>query len=172
MRLTVRRLITALIVIAAAAAITWSVVPRQIPVETAAVTKGRFVATVDEDGKTRVRERYVVAAPLTGRLTRIRLKVGDQVGTDEVVATIAPSPALFLDPRSRREAEERRGRPKLQLSARRRASSEPARKLTRRATISRARARSSSAERRQFRPRNVRNWLCVWPIAICALLIS
>lgn len=74
MRLTVRRLITALIVIAAAAAITWSLVPRQIPVETAAVTKGRFVATVDEDGRTRVRERYVVAAPLTGRLTRIRLK--------------------------------------------------------------------------------------------------
>ena len=109
MRLTVGRLITVLIVIAAAAAIAWSVMPRQIPVETAAVTKGRFVATVDEDGKTRVRERYVVAAPLTGRLTRIRLKVGDQVGTDEVVATIAPSPAPFLDPRSRREAEERLG---------------------------------------------------------------
>ena len=64
MRLTVRRLITVLIVIAAAAAIAWSAVPRQIPVETAAVTKGRFVATVDEDGKTRVRERYIVAAPL------------------------------------------------------------------------------------------------------------
>jgi hypothetical protein len=32
------------------------------------VTKGRFVASVDEDGKTRVRERYVVAAPLSGRL--------------------------------------------------------------------------------------------------------
>ena len=109
MRLTVRRLITVLIVIAAAAAIAWSAVPRQIPVETVAVTKGRFVATVDEDGKTRVRERYVVAAPLTGRLTRIRLKVGDQVGTDEVVTTIAPSPAPFLDPRSRREAEERLG---------------------------------------------------------------
>ena len=100
---------TVLIVGAAAAAIVWSVLPRPIPVETATVTKGQFVATVDEDGKTRVRERYVVAAPLSGRLIRIRLKVGDHVGADDVIATIAPSPAPFLDPRSRREAEERLG---------------------------------------------------------------
>ena len=73
------------------------------------MTKGLFVASVDEDGKTRVRERYVVAAPLAGRLTRIRLKVGDRVGVDDVVATIAPSPVPLLDPRSRREAEERLG---------------------------------------------------------------
>ena len=109
MRITIRRLVTVLIVIAAAAGIVWSVMPRPIPVETATVTKGRFVATVDEDGKTRVRERYVVATPLAGRLTRIRLKAGDQVAADDVIATIAPSPAPFLDPRSRREAEERLG---------------------------------------------------------------
>ena len=64
MRLTIRRSITVLIGVAAAAVIAWFVIPRPIPVETMAVTKGRFVATVDEDGKTRVRERYVVAAPL------------------------------------------------------------------------------------------------------------
>ena len=62
MRITIRRLVTVLIVIAAAAGIVWSVMPRPIPVETATVTKGQFVATVDEDGKTRVRERYVVAS--------------------------------------------------------------------------------------------------------------
>ena len=109
MRITVRRLITVLIAIAAVAGIAWSVMPRPIPVETATVTKGRFVATVDEDGKTRVRERYVVATPLAGRLTRIRLKAGDQVVADDAIAAIAPSPAPFLDPRSRREAEERLG---------------------------------------------------------------
>ena len=57
--------------LAAAAGIAWSLMPRPIPVETATVTKGRFVASVDEDGKTRIRERYVVAAPLAGRLTRV-----------------------------------------------------------------------------------------------------
>ncbi len=83
--------------------------PQPVPVETAAVTKGKFVATVDEDGKTRIRERYVVAAPLAGRLTRIGLKAGDSVKADDVIATITPSPTPLLDQRSRREAEERLG---------------------------------------------------------------
>jgi HlyD family secretion protein len=109
MRITIGRVVVVLGLLAAAALAVWSLMPRAVPVETAAVTKGRFVASVDEDGKTRVRERYVVAAPLAGRLTRIRLKVGDRVADGDVVATIVPSPAPFLDPRSRREAEERLG---------------------------------------------------------------
>jgi HlyD family secretion protein len=109
MRLTIGRVIAVAGGLAAAAVVVWSVMPRPIPVETAMVTKGRFVATVDEDGKTRIRERYVVAAPLGGRLTRVRLKVGDPVNADDIVATIVPSPAPFLDPRSRDEAEERLG---------------------------------------------------------------
>jgi HlyD family secretion protein len=83
--------------------------PGAVPVEIAVAMKGRFVATVDEDGKTRVRERYVVAAPLTGRLGRVQLKVGDRVNEGDVVATIIPSPAPLLDPRTRREAQERLG---------------------------------------------------------------
>lgn len=109
MRITFGRVVTVLLLLAAAAGVVWSLMPRPVPVEVATVTKGRFVATVEEDGKTRVRERYVVAAPLTGRLTRVRLKAGDQVRADDVIATIVPSPAPLLDPRSRREAEERLG---------------------------------------------------------------
>jgi HlyD family secretion protein len=93
--------------LAAAALLVWAFLPRPVPVETAEVTRGRFVATVDEDGRTRVRERYVVAAPLAGRTTRIRLKVGDTVEAGDVIASILPSPAPLLDPRTRREAEER-----------------------------------------------------------------
>jgi HlyD family secretion protein len=95
--------------LAAAALTTWAVLPGAVPVETAVVIKGRFVATVDEDGKTRVRERYVVAAPLAGRLGRVRFKVGDQIRADDALATITPSPAPLLDPRSRNEAEQRLG---------------------------------------------------------------
>ena len=109
MQITLGRVLTALAIAAALAALVWALIPRPVPVETAAVSKGKFVATVDEDGKTRVRERYVLAAPLAGRLTRVRLKVGDSVKADEVVATILPSPAPFLDPRSRTEAEQRLG---------------------------------------------------------------
>ncbi len=109
MRITLGRAVAVALSLAAAAGIVWAVLPGPIPVETATVTKGRFVATVDEDGKTRIRERYVVAAPLAGRLTRVRLKAGDQVRADDPIAAIVPSPAPLLDPRSRREAQERLG---------------------------------------------------------------
>lgn len=109
MRITAGRVGMALGALAAVAGIIWLLMPKPVPVETAAVTKGRFVASVDEDGKTRVRQRYVVAAPLAGRLTRVRLKAGDPVAADDVVAAILPSPAPLLDPRARREAEERLG---------------------------------------------------------------
>ena len=90
MRITISRVVMALGLGAAVAGAAWFLMPRPVPVETAAVAKGRFVATVDEDGKTRVRERYVVAAPLAGRLTRVGLKAGDKVASDEVVAAIMP----------------------------------------------------------------------------------
>ncbi|MCC7346304.1 MAG: HlyD family efflux transporter periplasmic adaptor subunit, partial [Variibacter sp.] len=109
MRITLGGVVGVLAALAAAAGAVWAVTPRPVPVETAAVTTGTFVATVNEDGKTRIRERYVLAAPLAGRLTRVRLKVGDAVRSDETVATLLPSLAPFLDPRSRREAEERLG---------------------------------------------------------------
>jgi len=106
MRIVIRRTAMVAGVLVAAAAVTWVVMPGPVPVETAVVTKGRFVASVDEDGKTRVRERYIVAAPLAGRLGRIRFKVGDQIKVDDSVATITPSPAPLMDPRTRQEVEE------------------------------------------------------------------
>ena len=109
MRITAGRVGLALGALAAAAGIAWFLMPQPIPVETVAVIKGRFVASINEDGKTRIRQRYVVAAPLAGRLTRVTLKAGDKVAADDVVAAILPPPAPLLDPRSRREAEERLG---------------------------------------------------------------
>ncbi len=109
MRITAGRAAGAALLFLVLAAALWFVLPATVPAEVATVTKGRFVATVDEDGKTRIRERYVVAAPLAGRLTRVRLKAGDQVAADDVIAVIQPSPAPFLDPRSRREAAEKLG---------------------------------------------------------------
>ena len=109
MRITVRGIAIAAGIILIAAAVAWAVMPGAVPVETAPVRKGKFVASVDEDGKTRVRERYIVAAPLAGRLGRIRFKVGDPIKVDDAVATITPSPAPLMDPRTREEVEERLG---------------------------------------------------------------
>ncbi len=66
MNITLGRMLTAIAIAGALAALVWALIPRPVLVESAAVIKGKFVATVDEDGKTRVRERYVVAAPLGG----------------------------------------------------------------------------------------------------------
>ena len=109
MRVTMRQFAIGGPLAALTAFAVWAAMPSPVPVETAVVTRGRFVVSVAEDGKTRVRERYVVAAPLAGRLTRIRSKVGDQVKVDDVLATVVPSPAPLMDPRSRREVNERLG---------------------------------------------------------------
>lgn len=91
------------------AAAVYAVWPSPLEVETAAVVRGRFEQTVDEDGKTRARERYTVAAPVAGMLLRIRLKAGDAVEPGAVLASIMPSPAPMLDPRTRQELEQRLG---------------------------------------------------------------
>ncbi|MEL7504459.1 MAG: HlyD family efflux transporter periplasmic adaptor subunit [Cyanobacteria bacterium J06554_6] len=66
--------------------------PAPIPVDVGQVTEGPFQVTVDAEGKTRVEDRYVVAAPVAGRLQRIELEPGDPVTADRVVAQIDPLP--------------------------------------------------------------------------------
>jgi HlyD family secretion protein len=82
----------------------WAMRPAAVPVEIGAVTRGPLQLSVDEEGETRVRQRFVVAAPATGRLLRVALDEGDAVAVDDVVAQIVPAP---LDPRDRAAAEAR-----------------------------------------------------------------
>lgn len=81
----------------------WAFRPRPIEVETARATRTTFLRTVDEDGETRVRNRYVISAPLAGVLERIELKEGDRVESGAVVAAIVPSIPALLDARTERE---------------------------------------------------------------------
>ena len=79
------------------------------PVETARVTVGPLRATVSEEGKTRIKQRYVVSAPVSGQLRRIPFKPGAQVEAGvTTVAVIDPLPASPLDERNRALAEARR----------------------------------------------------------------
>ena len=91
------------------AALIWAFTPQPVIVEVAEVTKGRFEQTIDEDGKTRVRERYVVSAPLAGRVRRATLKAGDAVARGDIVAVMHPAAPPLLDARTERELEERVG---------------------------------------------------------------
>jgi HlyD family secretion protein len=80
--------------------------PRPVPADVASVVAGPIEETVADQGYARVREAYVVAAPVSGRLERIALHVGDRVTANStVVARVRPAPADLLDPRARASAE-------------------------------------------------------------------
>ena len=82
--------------------------PRAIPVEMASVRSGPLQVTIDEEGQTRVKHRYVVASPIAGQLRRIELKPGARVEAGEtVLAVLETSGADLLDARSLAQAEAR-----------------------------------------------------------------
>jgi HlyD family secretion protein len=82
--------------------------PRPVPVDFAVVARGSMIETLDHEGRTRVRERYVVSAPVVGRVLRIGLRPGDRVVANEtVIATFAPGASSLLDARSRAGATSR-----------------------------------------------------------------
>jgi len=96
--------------------VAWALRAQPIAVEAAAVTQGPFEQTVADDGKTRVRDRYVIAAPLAGSVERIRLEPGDAVRHGQVVALLTPTAPAFLDARTARELQERIGAADAQFS--------------------------------------------------------
>lgn len=101
-----RRLWLALFAAVLAGLVAFALWPRPVPVETAGVRRGPLRITVDEDGKTRVKERYIVSAPLAGRLQRILLDPGDAVNAGQtLLAVIEPLAPELLDERSRLRAE-------------------------------------------------------------------
>lgn len=87
----------------------WAFIPKPVTVQLGEVTRGSFKQIIEEDGKTRVRERYVVSAPLTGKLQRITLKAGDAIEQNQVIAQIVPTAPALLDVRSERELTGRVG---------------------------------------------------------------
>lgn len=83
--------------------------PKPVPVETATAANGLLRATVNEEGKTRIKQRYVITAPVAGQLRRIPFKAGAEVVAREtVLAIIDPVSPTPLDARSRATAEARR----------------------------------------------------------------
>ena len=84
--------------------IAWLLRPKAAVVELGRVTRGALEATIEDEGQTRIHPRYVVAAPVAGRLAQLELDPGDDVAAGAVVASLAPAP---LDLRAREEAEGR-----------------------------------------------------------------
>ncbi len=91
-----------------AAGVVYSLWPRPLPVEAVLAARGPMQITINEDGMTRVRERYQVSSPVAGQLLRIELHSGDAIQAGQtLLATIRPSDPSMLDARQVAETEAR-----------------------------------------------------------------
>ncbi len=88
-------------------AIVYAFRPKPIPVETAKVEQGEFKEYVEEPARTRVRERFIISAPVSGELARITRKPGDMVEEKDLLATIRPLAPVMLDARTKSELDAR-----------------------------------------------------------------
>ncbi len=102
LRATIGVLATAAVV---AAGLAIGFMPRAVPVDVAEVKRAPLAVTVEEEGKTRVTERYQVSAPVAGYVRRIGLDAGDAVKAGQVLAVIEPARSVALDPRTRAQAQ-------------------------------------------------------------------
>ena len=75
--------------------------PKTQQVDLVKVTRGPLQITIEEEGRTRLKERFVISAPTAGYMRRINSKVGDPVNKGQVVAVLEPLQSQSLDPRSR-----------------------------------------------------------------------
>jgi HlyD family secretion protein len=97
-----KRLIAGVIVVVGiVAAAVW---PSSLEVGITKVVRGPMQVTIDEDGVTRIRDRFIVSAPVAGRLQRVELEPGDPVvGGKTIVARLTTAESPLLDPRTRGE---------------------------------------------------------------------
>lgn len=88
------------------AGLIYAFLPQPVPVDLGVAERGPMMVTVSDEGETRVRENYLVSAPLPGRVLRFSGDAGDPVIAGETpIAVIRPSDPAFLDVRTRGELE-------------------------------------------------------------------
>jgi HlyD family secretion protein len=101
-----KRWILALGAIALVVVLVLALRPSPTPVNAVEVTQGRFVESVDEEGRTRLRDTYTISAPIAGFLQRVQPEPGDEVELGQVMFRLEPLPAPALDARSLEQARE------------------------------------------------------------------
>jgi HlyD family secretion protein len=98
-----------LVILAAAAGAVSALRPQPVPVDLTRAVRGALSVVIEEDGTTRVKDRFVVSAPVAGSLSRLTLEPGDPVKEGDALAEIAPAQSPLLDERTRAEAQARLG---------------------------------------------------------------
>ena len=106
-RVMARRVVLALFGVVVLVGMVWAFLPKPVPVEVAATVQGPLDVVIEEDGKTRVIDRYIVSAPVGGRIPRIHLRPGDPIGVGDLLVAIEPIAAPLMDARTRAQNEGR-----------------------------------------------------------------
>lgn len=101
---TRRRVFIIAVLSAVVLAVIYGFMPQPVTVDISKAARATMKVVIEEEGKTRVRDRFVVSAPVSGHLRRITLKVGDIVKKGQTIAVLEPVRSGVLDPRSRAEA--------------------------------------------------------------------
>jgi len=101
--------LTGAALLAIAALLAWALQPRPLTIETASAVVDRFEQAIEEDGRLRLVQRHVVAAPVAGRIGQPTLQVGDAVRAGQVLAVLAPAAPALIDARSRVVLQQRIG---------------------------------------------------------------
>ncbi|MEK6654036.1 MAG: HlyD family efflux transporter periplasmic adaptor subunit, partial [Thermodesulfobacteriota bacterium] len=100
-----RKLFVIVIILVVVSATIYGFMPKAADVDLVDVSRGPLQVTIEEEGRTRLKERFVISAPTAGYMRRIDAKVGDSVRKGQILVTLEPLRSQALDPRSRAEAE-------------------------------------------------------------------
>lgn len=100
-----RWIIVAGLAVTVIAAVVFGFLPGPVPVDLEKVSRGLMQVAIEEEGKTRVKDRFVLSAPVAGYMRRITLDVGDTVKKGQTLVELEPLRSVVLDPRSRAAAE-------------------------------------------------------------------
>ncbi|WP_417515035.1 efflux RND transporter periplasmic adaptor subunit [Marinobacter sp.] len=100
-----RLFLTVVTIVVLGAALSFAFWPRATKVDIGSITTDTMMVTIDEEGRTRVRDAYVISTPVAGRLLRVEVDPGDPVEKNEtIVAQMRPTNPAVLDVRSREQA--------------------------------------------------------------------
>ena len=105
--ITSRQILIILLLVVISGALIYGFLPKPIPVETIEVSRKPFQVVIEEEGKTRLKDRFQISAPVTGTLCRLNWDVGDKVLAGQKLCEISPLKSVLLDPRSKADAKDR-----------------------------------------------------------------
>ncbi len=100
-----RRIFIISIVLIVVVLLVYGFFPKTRDVDLVPVVRGPLQVTIEEEGRTRLKDRFTISAPTAGYMRRINVKVGDAVKKGQIVAVLEPLHSQALDPRSRATAE-------------------------------------------------------------------